>query len=90
MTWIRKLNPANSEVNEDDMVANIMNIIDHTKSRTQLALFIKGLKETISNKVSKFNPEEFKKNISLNPKLKIEISDKEINAIKKIIKGKIT
>ena len=50
LTWLEKLHPQSKAEYTEELIANLMDIIDNTESRTQLALFVKGLDDVLNGK----------------------------------------
>lgn len=86
LTWMEKLNANQSPDYENDIVSNIMDIIDNTESRTQLALFVKSLKDIINKPSIPFDQTEFKKDINMRSKQTIELDPEMINKNKNKIR----
>ena len=73
LCWVEKIDKNLGPEYEDDLVSNLIDIIENTESRTQLAIFIKGITTILNDDKIAFNQEEFKKDINLKSKQKIEL-----------------
>lgn len=89
LTWLEKLNGPQAKEYQDDFISNVADIIDHTESRTQLALFVRGLNDILDKDAPAFDPEEFKKNINLKTDQQISIDPETLKNNKKNIKAQI-
>lgn len=48
LTWMEKLKGTDIPLYDTDIVSNLMDVIDNTESRTQLAIFVKGLNQVLN------------------------------------------
>lgn len=74
MTWLEKINSAKAPEYEVDLVSNLIDIIDNTESRTQLAVFVKGLNEVLKQKEILYDQNQFKNDINMRSKQLIDLN----------------